>query len=194
MPRKKQLKSFEIVSIAVFLLGGDSRFIDTEDVAVKANGLAPGLFTWKKYKDQISFDHIRRKLTEATLSKGGRYLVGSVRRGWQLTPEGMEFARKEVSRFDQNEMKGVRLDGKDQMRLRLEKERLRLSRAFGKFCSGRMADITADDARSFFRVDEYVPIQIREGKILRIENNFSEDPEFSDLIRYLKKLLVEEMS
>jgi hypothetical protein len=34
--------NIEIVTIAVYLLGGDSKYIDTEDIAVKVNELAPG--------------------------------------------------------------------------------------------------------------------------------------------------------
>ena len=49
----RELASHEIVTIAVYLLGGEREPVDTEDVAKKANELAPGRFTWRKYKDQI---------------------------------------------------------------------------------------------------------------------------------------------
>lgn len=48
----KTLSNNEIVTLAVFLLGGDSHCVDTEDVAVKVNEIAPGRFTWRKYPDQ----------------------------------------------------------------------------------------------------------------------------------------------
>ena len=41
----------EIVTVVVYLLGGDSEYIETEDVAMKANEVAPGRFTCRKYKD-----------------------------------------------------------------------------------------------------------------------------------------------
>ncbi|HAB18651.1 MAG TPA: hypothetical protein DCE44_19690 [Verrucomicrobiales bacterium] len=50
----------EIVTLAVYLLGGDTHRVDTEDVAVKANDLAHGRFTWRKYRDQINIDANRR--------------------------------------------------------------------------------------------------------------------------------------
>jgi len=44
----KGLSNHEIVTLAVFLLNGHSHSVDTEDVAVKANELAPGRFTmWR---------------------------------------------------------------------------------------------------------------------------------------------------
>jgi hypothetical protein len=51
---REALSNHEIVTTAVYLLGGDRQHVDTENVAVKANELAPGRFTWRKYRDQIS--------------------------------------------------------------------------------------------------------------------------------------------
>ncbi|MFZ0829061.1 MAG: hypothetical protein WAO02_16730 [Verrucomicrobiia bacterium] len=53
-PKAKALSNHEIVTLAVYLLGGDSKRIDTEDIAVKANELAPGRFNWRKYRDQTA--------------------------------------------------------------------------------------------------------------------------------------------
>ena len=38
----KLFSNIDIVTIAVYLLGGDSKYVDTEDIAVKVNELAPG--------------------------------------------------------------------------------------------------------------------------------------------------------
>lgn len=56
---KKFLSNSETVLVAVYLLRGDSNSVDTEDVAVKANELAPGAFTWRKYRDQINLEIVR---------------------------------------------------------------------------------------------------------------------------------------
>jgi len=53
--RAKALSNHEIVTLAVYLPGGDSKRIDTEDVAVKSNELAPGRFTWRKTLGWILF-------------------------------------------------------------------------------------------------------------------------------------------
>ncbi len=39
------LANHEIVTLAVYLLGGETQRADTEDIAVKANELVPGRFT-----------------------------------------------------------------------------------------------------------------------------------------------------
>ena len=60
---QKGLSNHEIVTLAVYLLGGDTQYVDTEDAAVKANELAPGRFTWRKCRDQINNNPVRKRLT-----------------------------------------------------------------------------------------------------------------------------------
>ena len=70
-PKTKALSNHEIVTLAVYLLGGDSKRIDTEDIAVKSNELAPGRFTWRKYSDQINIKIISWCLWDAKKPKNG---------------------------------------------------------------------------------------------------------------------------
>jgi hypothetical protein len=74
------LSNIEIVTIAVYLLGGDSKYVDTEDIAFKANELAPGRFTWRKYPEQINIDNIRKRLSDAKSENKGGYLLGSFKK------------------------------------------------------------------------------------------------------------------
>src|SRR5689334_18326851 len=60
-----KLSQAEIVSLAVYRLGGAQRAVDTEDVAVEAHRIAPGRFSWKKYPDQINLELIRVFLSDA---------------------------------------------------------------------------------------------------------------------------------
>jgi hypothetical protein len=68
----KAFANHELVTLAVYLLGGDSKPIDTEDVAIKTNELAPRRFTWRKYPDQINIDTVRKRLWDATNKKRQR--------------------------------------------------------------------------------------------------------------------------
>src|SRR3569833_399242 len=87
------LAQSDIVVIAAYLLGADSKRIDTEDIAVKADELAPGMFTWKKYKSQIDRELVYKHLWDLTKAeKGGEYVVGAKNDGWMLTLAGKEFA------------------------------------------------------------------------------------------------------
>ena len=65
---QKALANHEVVTLAAYLLGGDTQKVDTEDIAVKANELAPGRFTWRKYHDQINIDTVRKRLCGTTSS------------------------------------------------------------------------------------------------------------------------------
>jgi hypothetical protein len=93
-PKSKALSNHEIVTIAVYLLGGDTQRIETEDVAVKSNELAPGRFTWRKYPDQINIENVRTFLSDAKKPKNGSFLLGAGKDGWILTEAGLALAAK----------------------------------------------------------------------------------------------------
>jgi hypothetical protein len=95
-PKSKALSNHEIVTIAVYLLGGDTQRIETEDIAVKSNELAPGRFTWRKYPEQINIENVRTFLSDAKKPKNGLYLLGAGKDGWILTEAGLAFAIERV--------------------------------------------------------------------------------------------------
>ncbi len=64
---------------------------------MKANELAPGRFTWRKYKDQVNIDTVRKRLWDATKPEKGSLLIGSERTGWRLTKVGYLFARRHIT-------------------------------------------------------------------------------------------------
>jgi hypothetical protein len=93
LPREpvRALSNIEIVALAAYLLGGESRYVDTEDIAVKANELAPGRFTWVKYPEQINIHAIKTHLWDAKSDRRGSLLLGSEKDGVQdatLHPAG----------------------------------------------------------------------------------------------------------
>lgn len=138
----KRLSNHEIVTLAVFLLGGDSRCIDTEDIAVKANEIAPGRFTWRKYPDQINIEHVRTFLSDAKKAKNGVYLSGSGTDGWILTREGLLFARSRVRELGTANLRRNRLSSKDKQWLRTERTRLLASDAYQKVTVGALDSIS----------------------------------------------------
>ena len=62
MVRKTTIANDKIVVLAAYLAGGAQRLVDTEDIAIKANDLAPGRFSWRKYPDQINIESVRKRL------------------------------------------------------------------------------------------------------------------------------------
>jgi hypothetical protein len=183
------LSNHEIVTLAVYLLGGDSKRIDTEDIAVKANELAPGRFSWRKYRDQISIDAVRKRLWDASRLQKGGYLLGSERDGWTLTPAGVSFANTKHGVLAKVNLTRTPLNIKERNLIKRERERMLSSDAFAKFSGDQAEAISLQEAESFFRVDAYVTGDARVEKILRTKNRFGDDAELGPLIRLLESKL-----
>lgn len=188
-PKAKALSNHEIVTLAVFLLGGDSKRIDMEDVAVKANELAPGRFTWRKYRNQINIKNISAFLYDARKPKNGGYLIGADIDGWMLTETGLNFAKARVGELRGSALARNPLNPRERSLLRRERERMLSSDAFTKFSSNQADTISLQEAESFFRVDAYVTGDARMEKILRTKNRFGDDAELGPLIRLLESKL-----
>src|SRR3979409_1107010 len=97
---RNPLTNHELVVLAAYLAGAQSSSADTEDIAIKANDLAPGRFSWRKYKDQINIDTVRKRLWDATKPEKGGYLIGSEKVGWRLTKAGFDFAESTAAKID----------------------------------------------------------------------------------------------
>ena len=184
---KKPFSNIELITIAVYLLGGDSKYVDTEDVAIKTNELAPGRFTWRKYPDQINIDNVRKRLSDAKKPEKGGYIFGSFTDGWALSEHGYKFCKKRV-----NELKGANisrppLNKKEMAWRRHEKTRMLTTIAFEKVNKKNPNAVTAQEAETFFRLDDYVTGKARERKLDRIVNAFREDPDLNEVIEILTK-------
>ena len=160
--------------------------MDTEDVAIRAAEIAPGMFAWRKYPDNIDKDLVRVSLHHAKKQKN--WVVGSHSRGgWLLTPSGQEFARTNEALI--SAPKELTRSGRQQQQHDRERVRLLSSAAFLRLSEGVTADaVTADEADAFFRINVYVEGQARERKIARVENQFGNDPELAIAIRELAKI------
>lgn len=182
---QKGLTNHEIVTLAVYLLGGDTQYVDTEDIAIKANEIAPGRFSWRKYRDQINIENVRTFLSDAKKQKNGGYLRGAGKDGWLLTESGFAFAKGRVANLQNVDLSRERLSAKDKKWLQHERERMLGSEAFAKFSAGMDKTITVQEADSFFRLDVYVTGKAREDKIVRALNAFGSDPELGPAVNTL---------
>jgi hypothetical protein len=185
----KSLANHEIVTLAVFLLGGESSHVDTEDVAMRASEMAPGRFAWHKYPEQINIDTVRKRLWDATRADKGGYLVGSERKGWMLTQSGLRFARAHARDLDRAGLSRKSLSQREQRWHTRERARLQTEPAFLKHSSGRVEEISEREAESFFRVDDYVVGETRQSKIQRIANAFGDDPDLGAAVRLLSSMV-----
>lgn len=174
--------------VAALLAGAKTSAVDTEDIAIKANELAPGRFTWRKYKDQINIDSVRKRLWDATKAEKGGLLIGSEKTGWRLTKVGFIFARRHLKAGPVVQAKPRVSQSESVVRTR-ELRRMSGEEAARKFRSGNYDSITKSDAERFFRIDDYVTGKSRAAKIERFRIMAASNQELSDTIDFMARLL-----
>jgi hypothetical protein len=189
---KRGFKNHELVTLAVFFAGGDVRLVDTEDAAVKVNELAPGRFTWRKYREQINIEIVRAFLSDAKKKKYGGLLAGTGATGWQLTDAGLRFAKANASRVATPAQQAIRLSKDERRRRKRELGRVAASDAFHKFAAGKRGQITRREVESVFRLDDYVLGEARTKKVQRLVNVLGDDDEVGNAVRFFARLATKE--
>lgn len=175
----------EIVTVAIYVLGGDASYVDIEDVAMKASELSPGRFAWRKYPDQINIFQVASSLSDARKEKNGNFVMGSMQSGWMLTDKGLKFAQERVRELDGADLSRKPQTAKERQWEKVERTRMISEIAFTKHQAGGAEDITQSEAEAFFRVNDYVVGQAREKKIIRILNVFGDDTELGAAVHTL---------
>ena len=102
----------ELVVYAVYLLGGDSERVYTEDIALKSFELSPASFSWVKHTQYPDKDIVRVALTDARKEQYGALVEGrtgqkrgltakTLRKpmddGWVLTSAGVQWIQKNLA-------------------------------------------------------------------------------------------------
>ena len=182
-----EISAVEIVTIILHLLGGQTRSIDTEDIAIKAADLAPGRFAWRKYPQHIDLQAVRFALENAKRPYCA-YVIGTGNEGWMLTETGASFASRNADQLQTAVSGGQRESQADKKWRRRERSRMLNTEAFAKYGAGQVDEITPQEAAAFFRVDEYVTGQLRERKITRLLSGFQAETEFGPAVRAIAKL------
>ncbi len=186
-----KLANHQLVVVAAYLVGAQSTSADTEDIAVKANELAPGRFSWRKYKDQINIDAVRKRLWDATKPEKGSYLIGTEKAGWRLTKAGFDFARKHIRSGPLVQPTKARASQAERTAQTREIKRMLGEEAYQKIRQDRQAEITKSDAERFFRLDDYVTGKARTAKIERFRIIASANKELLRAIEILSALVRE---
>ena len=165
------LRQYHVVTAALHQLGGGSGAVDTEDVAVRSFELAPYLFAWQKYPEQINLELVRVALSDAKKPKNGGLTSGSGRAGWRLTQRGLAWAQQS-SLLDSRPASATKARGKrtagsvDVVRRNREKTRLEGSAAWQAWSKGQL--VSQRDARALFRIDQYTTDEMVKIKIVRL--------------------------
>lgn len=189
--RLEKLTNPQIASVAAFLLGGDVGYVDTEDIAIEADKIAPGRFRWKKHPENIDLEKVRQGCEDAKRQPNG-LLIGSPKKGWMLTQSGLAYAKATHGNIDSRKLERKPISDKDRRIMRGRKARLLESAAYEKYAAGQMAEITTNEAEAFFRLDEYITGDAREKKIVQTCNMFSDDQDLGELTMILANRLREE--
>jgi hypothetical protein len=190
------LKQFEVVTAAIYLLGGAAKSIDTEDAAVKCFELAPTLFSWQKYKDQINLELVRVSLSDAKKPKNGSLLSGSGREGWRLSAKGLDWIQaggRQVVLAVKDGIKTGRSKAGSIDSVRRERERDRLLRSEAWLGWSRSGAVPAREARAVFRIDEYTSGKMLEIKVARLRAMFEDDADLSNFLMEASKNVLQEI-
>lgn len=183
----RSLTKREVVTVALLLAGGATRTVDTEHVAMAASDLAPELFAWKHFPDQVDKDLVRVLLFDARKPEYGAHVRGRVSKGWMLTERGRRFATKAAAQLTKDQdHSGALPEATDPRRAR-ERVRLLATDAYSKVVAGKEADVSPREAESFFRVNAYLQGESRLRKLDQLANMFADDVELSRAIRIIRK-------
>lgn len=184
-----------VVVFAVLQCGGDNAFVDTEDVAVAANRLAPGRLTWRKYPDQINLELVRVYLSDAKKPANGTLLLGTGVKGWRLSAQGLRWVRENESAFEEAfqskllSARPQRTASVTNSRTQRERERLCSTHAWQKWAGNAKAEITQQDASEVFRIDSYASENLVDIKIGRLQQLFADDEQVSEFINFAHQAL-----
>jgi hypothetical protein len=198
IPHKKLTKEpsqAEVVTFALYRLGGAQKAIDTEDIAIEAHRLAPGRFSWRRYPDQINLELIRVYLSDAKLKH--ELLLGSGKTGWRLTQHGLNWSKSAEGQISPQQSGRTRAQSRsgsiEEQRWRRERARILGTRAWQLWNSGQQT-IPLAEAKEVFRVDSYARGDLLEAKLTRLSGLFADDKELKSFLENLTDLLRTEQS
>lgn len=179
-----------VVAFAVLHCGGDSEFVDTEDVAVAANTLAPGRFTWRKYPDQINLELVRVFLSDAKKPAKGGLLLGTGTKGWRLSTSGLAWVRENAAQFETAfsakllSTKPKKSRSLTNTRIERERERICATPAWKRWTNDRATELTQREVSEVFRIDSYASDNLIDIQIGRLQQMFAEDDDLSFFINH----------
>ncbi|MFC2048360.1 hypothetical protein ACFLSK_02890 [Chloroflexota bacterium] len=174
---KLEYRKTDIVTIAVYQLGGALRHIHLEDVAIKAAELSPKAFSWKKYPERINLESVRITL-KSELASNDRRVIGSIRDGWMISPKGLHWCISNIAN-----------DAKHSLLNQINKEvaRAKKTEAFTKTINNKLDEVSNADVKILLRVDEYFSARNRRERVLALSNAALLDPQLDSVLTSLRK-------
>lgn len=185
----KKIKNIELITIALYELGGARKFIDTEDIAVKADQIDNERFKWrnKKYKIYIDKSLIIESLNAARVRKIGAFVKGNDKLGWILTTVGLNFCKLSKHKFNGKIIRKKRLSKIEKKYLLREENRIVNTDAYKKFMDNNNKNITENDIKILFKINDYTSLKDLDKRIIDLLDNFQDQDKIYQLINNYKK-------
>lgn len=189
MTKELSLSNDRIVVLAAYMAGGADQLADTEDIAMKANELAPGRFSWRKYKDQINIEAVRKRLYDAAKASKGGLISGGEREGWLLTAAGLEFCKEHADVLKNGLSFSLRLSAKEKTWQHRERSRMIAEAAYRKWSDGAISEVSLQEAERFFGVDDYIKGVARKRRVDRAKQVFRGENDLETAILEIAKIV-----
>lgn len=189
----EELSNYQIVTITVAILGGETKHVDEEDIAIKADELASGKFNWRKYPNRINLVTVRVALDDAKKLRNKKLLIGNHVRGWMLNSNGLRWIialkqSQEINDFPSEIISRIHDS------LIHEKERLLLTNAYNQFINGNKSDISRQDFFEFTRTNEYFKTKANERRYTIVGNAIIDHFDLIATWNYLQEIYLQEGS
>jgi hypothetical protein len=179
-----ELSNAQLAVIAVARLGGETRAVDTEDIAIELGKFAQKRFCWRKYPEYLDLHVVRVALADAKRVEPP-LLTGGIKDGWMLSLDGYQWISK-VEVEDLGEEEGNKRRSVYAIQ-ESERARLRRTAAFTKYLAGEREKISVNDLFEFMRVNEYFPDKQRRERYNAVQNAVVDDTDLSPIWEFLKK-------
>lgn len=178
----------QVALAALLVLGGDRAPVDTENVAIEADKLAPGRFRWRKFKQHIDLGLVRNGLQDA---RKKQLVDGGAHRGWVLTATGLQEANKLLPELADTSTRN-RVSSEQRQWEARERSRLLSEPAFRTAVEQGVAALSKRDVLRLFKLDEYASAERRSERLRRFALSFTDDPELGRVVGELIRRLENE--
>jgi hypothetical protein len=162
--------------------------MDTEDIAIRVDVLAPGRFRWRKYKQHIDLGLVRNGLQDA---RKKQLVSGGAVKGWMLTHEGVKEATKLLPELADHQTQ-VRISSEQRIWETRERARLQAEPSFQLALENGAASLQPREILRLFRIDEYVSPDRRAERLRRFTSAFQDDAPMKRVIHELVRSLSNE--
>ena len=180
------MKKYDLVTLAMQILGGDDQALDIEDIAMKCEELAPGTFAWRKYKNQINLELVGFAVRDAKKQKYGGLVSGSHLKGWRLTANGVALSKKlivETKAQGKVEVQPTKHRNLDVNRNNRELARIKESVAFAEWRNSSKASKSA--LSQLLRINAYASQDSIDVKVARLARVIGLDDEIDTFLNHI---------